>query len=225
MGFLSDSVHSMKKVVIIDYNLGNIFSVKHACQNAGIEVEISNSNRKLRSAHGLILPGVGAFRQAMKNIELLNLREAIVESVNNGKPLLGICLGMQLLFSESDEFGKTSGLELICGKVKRLKTTVEGENNSKVPNIGWRKLIKPSGIDWNNTVFKEINNGDYMYFVHSFYCEPAEKKNLLSTTLHGNNEYCSTITNHENIIATQFHPEKSGATGIRLLESWSQMFL
>tara|TARA_B100001093_G_C26853393_1_gene1026203 strand:- start:2624 stop:3271 length:648 start_codon:yes stop_codon:yes gene_type:complete len=204
-----------KKIVIIDYKMSNLFSVVRACQKVGFNPIITNKAKVIKNADAIILPGVGAFNSAMKNLINLELVEPIISHVRSGKPIMGVCLGMQLLFEKSEEFGNHFGLGLIKGEVvKFLKTS----NLYKVPQIGWNsiKLVNNEG---NIGFFKGISKTNHMYFVHSFYVIPANKKVIYSTSKYNDIEYCSSILK-DNIFATQFHPEKSGELGLLIYKNW-----
>lgn len=210
-----------KKVCIIDYKLGNLFSVNQALNNIGLNVTISSNRDELLEADALVLPGVGAFGDAMDNLKNLDLVDPIIEAVTNGKPLLGICLGLQLLFTESDEFGISKGLNLVSGKVKRFRDFQTNGDKRKVPQIAWNQISMPSGVSWEDTPLSEIQEGEFMYFVHSYYVEPHEPV-ALTTTNYDGQSYVSSIIK-DNIFACQFHPEKSGVEGLKVYRKWSIM--
>ena len=209
---------SNKKVVIIDYKLGNLFSVKQACDTIGISSKISSNKEDINNADALILPGVGAFIEAMKNLEELSLINSIVDNVTSGKPFFGICLGMQLIFTKSEEFGSGNGLGLLDGVIKRFPNTISGKE-VKVPQIAWNKIYNDSH-QWQNTPFQDLKNDEYMYFVHSYYVKPEQPEITLSSTDYEGLEYCSSIQKN-NIFATQFHPEKSAEKGISIYNNWA----
>lgn len=202
------------KIVIIDYQLGNLFSVKQACTYLDQDVEITNDADRVRKADMAILPGVGAFRDAMTNLESNSLDLSLKEFVISGKPLMGICLGMQLLFSSSREFGNSEGLKLIPGEVLKFKS----DNIYKVPQIQWN-TIHGDPTSWSASPLKSCDLSDYMYFVHSFYVKPDHEIDVLSTTSYAGIKYCSSIL-HGNVFATQFHPEKSGIHGVKIYKNW-----
>ena len=206
-----------KKVVIIDYRLGNLFSVNQACKNVGMNVVISSNPNELINADALILPGVGAFKVAMDNLKKLGLDKIIIEKVKCGTPIFGICLGLQLLFSNSFEFENSSGLNLIEGKVVKLPNLFNSQQ-IRVPHISW------SNIYFKNKIRKEylenIEEGAFMYFVHSFHVIPTQVDTILTTSNYMGINFCSSII-HNNIFATQFHPEKSGELGLRIYFNWA----
>lgn len=208
-----------KKVVIIDYELGNLFSVKQACEYLGYPAIVSTKPEDLLQADYAILPGVGAFSDAMQNLDSFGLTDAIHEYVKRGKPLMGVCLGLQLLLGESEEFGSTKGLNLLPGKVKKFPVQVIDNNAYKVPQIQWNTISEPAAGRWKDTPLQSCKPGDFMYFVHSFYAEPADKQVVLTTTTYGRQQYCSAIIK-DNVFATQFHPEKSGLYGLNIYKEW-----
>lgn len=208
----------MKNVVIIDYGLGNLFSVKQACNTVGLNVKISNTKEEILNADALILPGVGAFIEAMNNLEKLDLTNAIKDIVSKGKPFFGICLGMQLIFSKSEEFGSGNGLNLLPGLIKKFPSNYGGKI-LKVPQIAWNKIYAEKQ-NWKETPLFNISENEYMYFVHSYYVEAENNEVVLTKTNYEGLEYCSSILK-KNIFATQFHPEKSSEKGIIIYKNWA----
>lgn len=206
---------SNMKVAIIDYQLSNLFSVKHAFDYLRINNQITSDPSVVASSDAAILPGVGAFGDAMKNLQTFQLTDLIREFITAGKPFMGVCLGMQLLFSESEEFGKHQGLDIIKGIVKKFAG--KGEL-IKVPQIGWNQIFT-SEKDWIHTPLRDIKNGEFMYFVHSYFCLPDDNSVILSETIYENTKYCSSLLK-DNVFATQFHPEKSGQEGIKIYRDW-----
>lgn len=211
-------IDRIKKVAIIDFKLGNLFSVVQACKINGLNVVITDDRKEIFAADGLIMPGVGAFGDAMINLMKLDLVSPIKDFIGDGRPFLGICLGFQLLFSTSEEFGDFKGLDIIKGSVRRF----ENKNNMKikVPQIGWNTIY--ANKDWSLTPLFSIPQNEYMYFVHSYYVDPENKNQILTHTNYEGIEYCSSII-HKNIFATQFHPEKSGEKGIEIYKNWSKL--
>ncbi|MBM7652080.1 imidazole glycerol phosphate synthase subunit HisH [Neobacillus cucumis] len=197
---------------IVDYGMGNLFSVSKALERLGADYFISADREKLLSADALILPGVGSFRDAMDRLQV----ETIKEFAATGKPLLGICLGMQLLFEESEENGPTKGLGLLPGKVRRFKgTTAEGETY-KVPHMGWNRLE----FVQESPLLKELDE-DYVYFVHSYFVDAKGNDALLAKADY--HEQVSAVVGRENIYGMQFHPEKSSKLGMALLNNFLTM--
>lgn len=209
----------MKNICIIDYKLGNLFSVNQALLNIGLNPIISSKKEDIQNADALILPGVGAYGDAMKNLKDLELIDPLNEAVANKKPLMGICLGLQLLFTESEEFGLVKGLDLIKGRVTRFNNVNAEGNVRRVPQIGWNTITSPSDKSWANTPFQNIEIDTYVYFVHSFYIDPSENVGLSQTNYDGH-EYVSSIL-QDNIFACQFHPEKSGEIGLEIYNQWA----
>jgi glutamine amidotransferase len=206
-----------KKIVIIDYQLGNLFSVKQACDHVGMNAKISSDRYDILNADALILPGVGAFIEAMNNLKKLELDSAIKQKVINGTPIFGICLGQQLLFTQSEEFGAGKGLDLIPGLIKRFPQNFENRN-IKVPHISWNTIYKLNQ-KWDLSPLNELCDNDFMYFIHSYFVKPDNDSVILTLTNYDGIEFCSAIQ-HKNIFATQFHPEKSADKGISIYKNW-----
>ena len=207
----------MKKVSIIDFEGGNLFSVIQACKYVGIDASVTDDVTEIESSDGLILPGVGSFPHAMKVLKSKKLVNPIKDFIKSNKPFMGICLGFQLLFSKSSEFENCDGLDIIKGTVNRFNF-----NNSKckVPQIGWNKIYSKS--NWLDSPLNKTSELEFMYFVHSYYVNPLNKNEVLSYTTYENFEYCSSIKKN-NIFATQFHPEKSGPEGLNIYKEWSKL--
>jgi len=212
-----------KKIAIIDYQLGNLFSVKQACEYLGHSATITTKPEDILASDYAILPGVGAFGDAMENLDKFGLTSAIHEFVKKGKPMMGVCLGLQLLLDSSDEFGSTKGLNILQGTVKKFPLQVIDGHSYKVPQIQWNTIQEPQPDKWGNTPLQCCKSGDFVYFVHSFYAEPTDNQYILSTTRYGNFEYCSSVLK-DNVFATQFHPEKSGLYGVNIYKEWLSLF-
>jgi glutamine amidotransferase len=212
-----------KNVVIIDYQLGNLFSVKQACEHLGYHSIVSTNPDELKKADYAILPGVGAFADAMTNLQSFGLVDAIHSYVEEGKPLMGVCLGLQLLLTESEEFGSTKGLNIIPGTVRKFNTIGADGKLYKVPQIQWNVIEKPDKMKWENTPLQCCKSGDFMYFVHSFYAEPVDEKYVLSQSEYSGLQYCSSVKKN-NVFATQFHPEKSGLYGVNIYKEWFNLY-
>jgi imidazole glycerol-phosphate synthase subunit HisH len=199
-----------RRIGVIDYGMGNRRSVQKALEHVGAEAAITSDPDALRAADGLVLPGVGAFPQGMRNLEALGLAELIHEQVARGVPLLGICLGMQLLFDSSEELGGATGLGLIPGHVTRLQT-----NGQRIPHIGWNEVRfeRPSALT------AELPERGYpFYHVHSFAARPADPDTVIGTTEYG--ERFASIVERERVLGVQFHPEKSSRDGLRMLHGF-----
>jgi len=199
-----------KSIAIIDYNISNMFSIENALKSIGFKTKITSDHKTILSSDGAVLPGVGSFPEAMKNINKLNLDQTISDFISTGKPFLGICLGFQLLFEESDEIIDTKGLGIIKGQVKSFSSL---DKNLRIPHVGWNKVNKINDKNSMNI----IKNENYFYFVHSNFVEPANDKLVYSKSEYEGFEFCSSITK-DNVFACQFHPEKSGKQGIKILD-------
>ena len=201
-------------IAIVDYGVGNLFSLKSSLSMIGAEAIVTRDATDLRAAEKIILPGVGAFEDAAKKLRATGLDEVVVEQARAGKPLLGICLGMQMLFDRSFEYGEHKGLGLIPGDVIDMRPQIPAE--LKVPHIGWNALIF---MQPNHPLFRYINEGDCVYFVHSFYGANCEKDTLATA------EYGAELTaavGRGNILGCQFHPEKSGRVGLNILRAFAE---
>jgi imidazole glycerol-phosphate synthase subunit HisH len=212
-------MENRKKVAIIDYQLGNLFSVRQACTHLGYEAEIVSDKKILQRADYAILPGVGAFGDAKDNLAKLDLIEPMRDFIAAGKPFMGVCLGLQLLFTESEEFGNYKGLNFIEGVVRKFPPRNAANEILKVPQIEWNQIYETPLKPWKDTPLKSCRSGDYMYFVHSFYVQPATADSILSSTTYGGMTYCSSVAK-DNIFACQFHPEKSGSHGVEIYRNW-----
>lgn len=208
---------SALEVVVIDYGVGNLLSVQRGLEHCGARVVLTSNPEKILSAKRVVLPGVGAFANAMIALNNLGLVEVIRELSRLETPLLGICLGMQLLLDESYEFGLTKGLGLIPGRVIPVPDiTVSGEAQ-KIPHIGWNSLQHSNkDADWRNTLLKDINQGDAVYFVHSFMADTQSSSHRIADCLYGGHQI-SAMIGKDNIVGCQFHPEKSGEVGLKIL--------
>ena len=213
------SAESHKKIALIDYGLGNIFSVRQALQKVGADVATTRDPEVILRADAVVLPGVGAFAEGMKNLKSFGLDKVLLQAINEGKSFFGICLGMQLLFEESAEHGEVAGLGVLKGFVKKFPNSYDGIK-LRVPQIAWNRLQKGTA-DWSRSPLSSTSEGAYMYFVHSYFVEPADPKMILSQTSYQGVNYCSSVLD-KNIFATQFHPEKSAAPGLDIYKNWLQ---
>ena len=202
--------------VIIDYKMSNLHSVQAACNKVGLSSVISSDPKEILDAKIAILPGVGAFGEAMSQLTRSGLDECIFRFVESGKPFIGICLGLQLLFEKSEEFGDQKGLGLVSGSVKKFKPITIKNTKFPVPQVGWNKVSHNNRF-WENTPLKNNKNDDFMYFVHSYYVVPKDEEISIASTTYGQQKYCSAIKK-KNIFATQFHPEKSGLVGLKIYQ-------
>jgi len=206
-----------KRISVIDYDIGNVKSILRALEKVGAEPVLSREDKEILSSDAAVFPGVGAFSVGMENLRRYDLIDTIYRFVETGKPFLGICLGMQILMEESEEFVLTKGMGLLKGRVVRL--IVEKSCDEKIPHVGWNKIEEPEEKRWKGTIFNSIKNPSSVYFVHSFMAQPSDPADILSTTVYGGNAFCSAV-NRGNIYGCQFHPEKSAVTGLRILNDF-----
>ena len=204
------------KIVIVDYGIGNLRSIHSAFKNQGIESILSNDYEVILNADGIVLPGVGAYSHAMKNLKKYNLIKTIKDYAKTEKPILGICLGMQLLLEQSEEFEITEGLGLVKGKV--IKMPIVNSLQTKLPNINWSAL-KPNFLKWNETILDNISLNSEMYFVHSYVAKLDNEYEILSVTDFHNVTFCSALKKG-NIYGCQFHPEKSSQIGLKIINNF-----
>ncbi len=218
------------RAAIVDYGMGNLFSVRNACEHAGMQGVITSTKEEILDADVVVLPGVGAFGDAMDSLRRLDLVSVLHDVGASDTPLIGICLGMQLLMSESQEFGTHKGLGIIDGDVVPFDSTAGPLEPLKVPQVGWNSIEraaggstpgimnKPESDTWLETPLGGLADGEYMYFVHSLYVRPQDQSVTLSATRYGDIEFCSSLTS-QNIFACQFHPERSGPRGLHIYEN------
>lgn len=212
----------MRKVSVIDYGMGNILSVERSLEYCGAQVEIVNKHKEIIQADLLVLPGVGAFKNAMKELENLEIIESIQSFLKKGNPFMGICLGMQMMLEASIEFGYTKGLGVIAGQVEVIPNTTVNGITHKVPHVGWTQIYMPEfqaePVMWDKTILKGISNEDFFYFVHSFTAKPDEKFRLADAEYGGRK--ISAVIKKDNLYGCQFHPEKSGEAGLRIIQNF-----
>jgi glutamine amidotransferase len=206
-------------IAIIDYGMGNLRSVQKGFQRVGHDAVVTSDTKVILGADKVVLPGVGAFADCMRNLEGLGLVDTVHRVVDSGRPFLGICLGLQLLFEESEEFGLHRGLGILPGRVVRFPTKVANnpEKLYKIPHMGWNRIY----IKKHAPHFKDVPEEGYFYFVHSFYVAPADPSVTATTTDYGI-EFTSSVWK-DNIFATQFHPEKSQELGLRILKAFGDL--
>ena len=195
-------------IAIVDYGMGNLRSVEKGFLKVGVDAKVVTDSKAVDNADAVVLPGVGAFRDCMKNLEEMSLTEPILRAIQKGKPYLGICLGLQVLFTESEEFGIHKGFDILKGKVVRFQI------NLKVPHMGWNN----AKIQRRPPIFDGIQDEAFFYFVHSYYVVPDDN-NIVATTTDYGITFASMVWK-ENIFATQFHPEKSQETGLKILKNF-----
>lgn len=202
-------------VTVVDYGMGNLLSVARALEKCGAEVRLESSPLFVPKADRLVLPGVGAFGDAMVELRQRDLVEPIAVFAASGRPLLGICLGMQLLLDGSDEFGTHAGLGLVPGWVRRLPE----QDGIKLPHIGWSAIRASMGRNWSGTILEGISCGQEFYFVHSYGAVPSNPKDSLAETAYGES-FFSSVVSKDNVTGTQFHPEKSGEVGLAVIRNF-----
>jgi len=200
-------------IVVIDYGLGNLRSVAKALEICGAQVRITGEPLAIKNADALVLPGVGAFDRGMENLHKRGIVSVLLKAIKEGKPLLGICLGLQLLFTRSEEGGVYEGLDVVKGEVKKFRKV------AKIPHMGWNNVkFKRQKAKGKIDIFDGIPDNSYFYFVHSYYANPEEKDIIATTTIYGG-EFTSAIARN-NLWGVQFHPEKSGDLGLRILKNF-----
>jgi imidazole glycerol-phosphate synthase subunit HisH len=199
----------MTSVAIIDYGVGNLRSVEKAFAAVGVDAVVTGNQQTLQSADRLVLPGVGAFGACMQELKQTGLVDLVLDRVQQGTPLLGICVGMQMLFDESSEFGRTRGLGLLKGTVRRFSDELN------VPHVGWNQVSERS----TDRLFEGVPNNSFFYFVHSYYCEPSDAEVMIGETDYG--VRFAAMVAEKNICGVQFHPEKSQVAGLKLLKNFA----
>ena len=209
-------------VTILDYGIGNILSVRRAFESFGAQVQLTDKPDEVLKAQILVLPGVGAFADGMQGLRDRNLIKAIQDYAETGRLFMGICLGMQMMMDESEEFGNYQGLGLIHGKVKAIEHTTVEDIPHKIPHIGWNHLRLPRGKDytwWEDSILKDLTEQDTAYFVHSFTAVPADEQYRLADAYYGGRLIAAAIRRN-NIYGCQFHPEKSGKVGLSMIRNF-----
>ena len=198
-------------IAVVDYGMGNLRSVAKALEHVGADVEVTSDPERIEDAGGVVLPGVGAFGKCMDNLRAAGLEGAVRAAAKSGKPFLGVCVGMQILFEESDEFGRVPGLGILPGRVRKFAPR---DATQKVPHMGWNTLELKNRVP----ALRGIADGSYVYFVHSYYVETDDPTLVASTTPYGV-AFASSVA-RGNLFATQFHPEKSQAVGLKMLANF-----
>jgi glutamine amidotransferase len=210
-------------VAVIDYGVGNLLSVRRGFEHCGATVTVTSDLEELRSAPRVVLPGVGAFANAISELRRLGLENAVREFAGSGRPLLGICLGMQMLLDQSEEFGRNAGLGLIPGDVVAVPATTSAGQPQKIPHIGWNSLILPEGASaWRHRILGGHRPGEAAYFVHSFMATPLRSEHRIADCLYGGHRVAAVIA-RDNVIGCQFHPEKSGEVGLKVLRAFLRL--
>lgn len=204
-------------VLVVDYGMGNLASVKRAFEECGASVVISDDPKAVDHASKIVLPGVGSFALAMKNIQEMGWQDSLNRAVKMGTPLLGICLGMQLLADEGEEHGQTSGLGFVPGKVRHFQSR-KIESHLRVPHVGWNEISDKK----DDPILAQIDNGTDFYFVHSYFFSPVEQKNAVAMTPYG--DKFASIIRKDKVWGTQFHPEKSSLAGFQLIKNFLAVY-
>lgn len=211
---------STSEVVVIDYGMGNLLSVRRGLEYCGATVTVTADPNIILSSTRVVLPGVGAFIDGMAGLRSEGLDAVVREVAARGTPLLGICLGMQMLLEESEEFGNTAGLGLIPGRVMAIPTTTTSGGPQKIPHIGWSPLVLPAGCEnWEGTLLRKVKPGEAAYFVHSFMVSPTDHSHRIADCLYGGQPVAAAIQ-RDNVLGCQFHPEKSGEVGLKILRQF-----
>jgi imidazole glycerol-phosphate synthase subunit HisH len=209
-------------VTVVDYGMGNLFSVCRAFELCGGEVVLASTPEEVLAAKRLVLPVVGAFANGMKELQDLQLITTIKQFASSKKPFLGICLGMQMLLSASEEFGECNGLGLLPGRVIPISPTGNGGEPHKIPHIGWNELIRSQGTEWQGTILDGLKENDTMYFVHSYTAIPDNPAHLLASCSY-DVRILSAVIRAGSIYGCQFHPEKSGKAGLKMVRTFLHM--
>jgi len=212
---MTDGLQAMK-LAIVDYGLGNLFSIKNACGYVGMQAVITSDQQVIQDADAVLLPGVGAFGDAMEALSDLDLVTVLKYIADKSKPIIGVCLGMQLLMTESFEFGHHHGLGIIDGSVERISTPDTAGHHVKVPQIGWNRIYQRGS--WADTPLEGLADGEFMYFVHSYVVKPMDANVIISLTRYGEEDFCSGLL-RDNVFAFQFHPERSGLEGLKIYKN------
>lgn len=213
-----------KTITLLDYGMCNMLNVARAFEHAGADLRITEDPADVASAARLVVPGVGAFQDSIREVETRGFGDAIRRFAETGRPLLGICVGMQILFEGSEEFGDHAGLGILPGRVKAIPSRTVDGLPQRVPHIGWNHLVEPEqGRDWGGTLLEPLRAAHpAVYFVHSFAAEPARASDRLADCVYGGHRLCAAVQ-RDNVMATQFHPERSGETGLQVVRHFVAM--
>lgn len=213
-----------KSVTIIDYGMCNLHNVTRAFEHSGAQVTVTDSPILVSQADRLVVPGVGAFRDSLHEVNARGFGDALRSFAQSGRPMFGICVGLQLLFDASEEFGEHPGLGILSGRVRAIQNTTVAGDPQRVPHIGWNHLVEPEGgRTWRGTLLDPVNGlNPAVYFVHSYAAEPSEIADRLADCMYGGHRVCAAVQ-RENIMGTQFHPERSGPVGLELVQYFTRM--
>lgn len=213
----------MLNISVVDYGASNLLNVVHALEHCGVSAKIVDSEKDIKKADRLVLPGVGAFREGMNALKEKNLIEGILDFIASERPYLGICLGMQFLFEESHEFGATKGFGVFQGEVLQIPSITTDNQKRRVPHIGWNALHHGlTNTPFSSPLLKDISEGESFYFVHSYMCVPKDNNVISSSVDYLELEIPASVS-YNNIHGTQFHPEKSGESGLRILRNFLEI--
>lgn len=208
-----------RKVTIFDYGLGNLYSVCRAFEHCGATVELTSNPVAATNIERLVVPGVGAFADCVAGLRRQGQFETVRAFATTGRPFLGICVGMQMLLDVGEEFGTHEGLGLIEGRVAALSGEATDGTPLRLPRIGWNALRQPEGTPWAGTILRDVAPGEAVYFVHSFAAIPARSQDVLATYHYGGHTVTAALR-HNNVMGVQFHPERSGPVGLRILNNF-----
>jgi len=213
---------SAADVVIVDYGSGNLQSIQKAFASRGVATLLTSRPEQVETARRLVIPGVGAFGDCVARVAERGLEEPIRRCIERGRPVLGVCVGMQMLFDRSEEFGVHQGLGLIRGTVTALSNADARGGRVKIPHIAWSELHAPEGTRWDGTILAGVENADCVYFVHSFHAVPERWESCLAETHYGDQRICA-VARSGNLYGCQFHPEKSGEVGLRIIQAFATL--
>lgn len=212
-----------RKVTILDYGMCNLFNVVRAFEHCGAEVQVTEDPMQVQFSERLVVPGVGAFRDSIKEVTERGFGDAIQAFVQTGRPLFGICVGMQILFDTSEEFGNHAGLGILPGRVQAIPAVTTTGQAQRVPHIGWNHLYAVAGRNWAGTLLAPFaGQSPAVYFVHSFAVIPAREEDRLANSLYGGHTVCAAVQ-RDNVMATQFHPERSGSIGLTVIDHFCKL--
>ena len=213
-----------RRITLLDYGMCNMLNVARAFEHAGADLHVTEDPRDVAAADRLVVPGVGAFRDSIDEVNRRGFGDAIRRYVETGRPMLGICVGMQILFEASEEFGEHAGLGILKGRVRAIPNVTSDGAPQRVPHIGWNHLVEPeAGRDWRGTLLAPLQGAHpAVYFVHSFAAQPADPSDRLADCAYGGHRLCAAVQ-RGNVMATQFHPERSGETGLAVVRHFVAM--
>jgi glutamine amidotransferase len=213
-----------RRITLLDYGMCNMLNVARAFEHAGADLHITEDPKDVLAAERLVVPGVGAFQDSIGEVERRGFGDAIRRYVDTGRPMLGICVGMQILFEASEEFGEHAGLGILKGRVRAIPNVTSDRAPQRVPHIGWNHLVEPQqGRDWAGTLLAPLQGAHpAVYFVHSFAAQPADPADRLADCVYGGHRLCAAVQ-RGNVMATQFHPERSGETGLAVVRHFVAM--